>query len=80
MALPAAITQSNKGLCGCWFVVMGVEPGRLRLVGQVVALLANYCWVELDQLGPTGLSRLLCTGAPALVRAAKQLRWGIVSG
>ena len=55
---------------------MGVEPGRLRLVGQVVALLANYCWVELDQAGPTGLSRLLCTRRTRLGKSGQTIAVG----
>ena len=55
---------------------MGVEPGRLRLVGQVVALLANYCWVELDQVGPTGLSRLLCTRRTRLGKSGQTIAVG----
>ena len=40
---------------------MAVEPKPLRLSGLVVSLLANYCWVELDQPGSSGTTRLLCT-------------------
>ena len=45
----------------------------MRLMGQVVALLANYCWVELDQVGPTGLSRLLCTRRTRLGKSGQNI-------
>ena len=41
--------------------------------GQVVSLLANYCWVELDRPGPTGLSRLLCTRRSRLGKRGLQI-------
>lgn len=55
---------------------MGAEPGPLRLAGQVVALLANYCWVQLDQVGPTGLSRLLCTRRTRLGKSGQTIAVG----
>ncbi|MDA0717753.1 MAG: ribosome small subunit-dependent GTPase A [Cyanobacteria bacterium] len=55
---------------------MGVNPGPLRLLGQVSALLANYCWVELDQVGPTGLSRLLCTRRTRLGKSGQTIAVG----
>ena len=33
----------------------------VRRSGLVVALQANYCWVRLDEDGPGGVDRLLCT-------------------
>ncbi|MCP9806307.1 ribosome small subunit-dependent GTPase A [Cyanobium sp. T1B-Tous] len=55
---------------------MSAEAGRLRLPGQVVALLANYCWVELDRPGPTGLSRLLCTRRTRLGKSGQSIAVG----
>ena len=46
------------------------------MAGQVVALLANYCWVELDQVGPTGLSRLLCTRRTRLGKSGQTIAVG----
>jgi ribosome biogenesis GTPase / thiamine phosphate phosphatase len=42
----------------------------------VVALLANFCWVELDQLGPTGLGRLLCTRRTRLGKSGQTIAVG----
>ena len=41
--------------------------------GRVVALLANFCWVELDHPGPGGLSRLLCTRRSRLGKSGLQI-------
>jgi ribosome biogenesis GTPase len=41
--------------------------------GQVVSLLANYCWVQLDRPGPTGHSRLLCTRRSRLGKRGLQI-------
>jgi ribosome biogenesis GTPase len=49
---------------------MGAEPG------QVVALLANYCWVELDRAGPGGLGRLLCTRRTRLGKSGQTIAVG----
>lgn len=44
--------------------------------GLVVALLANYAWVALDQPGPGGLERLLCTRRTRLGKSGQQLLSG----
>ena len=44
--------------------------------GQVVALLANFCWVNLDQPGPAGQRRLLCTRRTRLVKSGQAIRVG----
>ncbi|MFM7548701.1 MAG: ribosome small subunit-dependent GTPase A [Cyanobacteriota bacterium] len=44
--------------------------------GQVVALLANFCWVELDQPGPRGRTRLLCTRRTRLGKSGLQICTG----
>ena len=41
--------------------------------GQVVSLLANYCWVQLDRPGPTGLTRLICTRRSRLGKRGLQI-------
>jgi ribosome biogenesis GTPase len=46
------------------------EPGRR---GQVVALLANYCWVQLDQPGPDDTNRLLCTRRTRLGKSGQTI-------
>lgn len=48
---------------------MGVETGRRP--GLVVALQANYCWVELDRPGPLGQQRLLCTRRTRLAKSGQ---------
>lgn len=42
-----------------------------RRAGLVVALQANYCWVSLDQPGPAGEERLLCTRRARLDRVGQ---------
>lgn len=49
---------------------MGAEA---RWPGQVVALLANYCWVQLERPGPEGQSRLLCTRRTRLAKSGQDL-------
>jgi ribosome biogenesis GTPase len=49
------------------------EPPRR---GQVVALLANFCWVSLDQPGPAGQQRLLCTRRTRLAKSGQAIRVG----
>jgi ribosome biogenesis GTPase len=53
---------------------MTVEPaaGQGR-PGLVVALQANYCWVELDQPGPQGQRRLLCTRRTRLAKSGQTI-------
>ena len=46
------------------------EPGRR---GRVVALLANYCWVQLDLPGPDGVRRLLCTRRTRLGKSGQTI-------
>jgi ribosome biogenesis GTPase len=46
------------------------EPGRR---GRVVALLANYCWVQLDLPGPDGMRRLLCTRRTRLGKSGQTI-------
>ncbi|MEX0588089.1 MAG: ribosome small subunit-dependent GTPase A [Cyanobium sp.] len=55
---------------------MAAEQGQAGLAGQVVALLANYCWVELDRAGPTGLSRILCTRRTRLGKSGQTIAVG----
>lgn len=59
---------------------MGADPGHTQAAqsqaGQVVALLANYCWVALDQTGPTGLTRLLCTRRTRLGKSGQTIAVG----
>ncbi len=55
---------------------MPTDPDRLRSPGQVVALLANYCWVELDRAGPAGRSRLLCTRRTRLGKSGQTIAVG----
>ena len=45
-------------------------------VGLVVALLANYAWVALDQPGPSGVERLLCTRRTRLGKSGQQILSG----
>ncbi len=44
--------------------------------GRVVALLANFCWVELDVPGPQGCTRLLCTRRTRLGKSGLQICTG----
>jgi len=44
--------------------------------GRVVALLANFCWVELDSPGPAGIHRLLCTRRTRLGKSGLQISSG----
>ena len=44
--------------------------------GLVVALLANYAWVALDQPGPGGVERLLCTRRTRLSKSGQQILSG----
>ena len=55
---------------------MAVEPKPLRLRGLVVSLLANYCWVELDQPGSSGTTRLLCTRRTRLGNSGQTIAVG----
>lgn len=48
------------------------EPVQAR-TGLVVALQANYCRVVLDQPGPTGLERLLCTRRTRLGKSGQHI-------
>ncbi|MGL6134811.1 MAG: ribosome small subunit-dependent GTPase A [Prochlorococcaceae cyanobacterium] len=41
--------------------------------GMVVALQANYCWVDLEQAGPGGLRRLLCTRRSRLAKGGQSI-------
>lgn len=42
----------------------------------MVAVLANFCWVELDRSGPQGLTRLLCTRRTRLGKSGLQICTG----
>jgi len=44
--------------------------------GRVVALLANFCWVELDNPGSGGITRLLCTRRTRLGKSGLQICTG----
>ena len=44
--------------------------------GRVVALLANFCWVELDSPGADGITRLLCTRRTRLGKSGLQICTG----
>lgn len=44
--------------------------------GRVVALLANFCWVVLDQPGPSAERRLLCTRRTRLGKSGQAIRVG----
>ena len=46
------------------------EQGRR---GRVVALLANYCWVQLDKPGPDAIRRLLCTRRTRLGKSGQSI-------
>jgi ribosome biogenesis GTPase / thiamine phosphate phosphatase len=50
-----------------------VEPAAS---GRVVALLANFCWVELDSPGPGHTTRLLCTRRTRLGKSGLQICTG----
>jgi ribosome biogenesis GTPase / thiamine phosphate phosphatase len=54
---------------------VAADPGAQgRLAnGLVVALQANYCWVELEQPGPGGLQRLLCTRRTRLAKGGQSI-------
>jgi ribosome biogenesis GTPase len=54
---------------------MGAE-GSASAPGLVVALLANYAWVALDQPGPGGVERLLCTRRTRLSKSGQQILSG----
>jgi ribosome biogenesis GTPase len=41
--------------------------------GRVAALLANFCWVELDSPGPGAITRLLCTRRTRLGKRGVQI-------
>ena len=51
---------------------MGPEPRP----GLVVALLANYCWVQLDEPGADGVERLLCTRRTRLGKSGQSIHVG----
>ena len=44
------------------------------LPGLVVAMVANFCWVALDQAGPGGVERLLCTRRTRLGKSGRHAR------
>jgi len=48
---------------------MAAEP----LPGLVVALVANFCWVQLDQPGADGVERLLCTRRTRLGKSGQSI-------
>ncbi|MBM5800862.1 MAG: ribosome small subunit-dependent GTPase A [Cyanobacteria bacterium K_DeepCast_35m_m2_023] len=50
-----------------------VEPPRRA---RVVSLLANFCWVVLDQPGPAGQRRLLCTRRTRLGKSGQAIHVG----
>lgn len=54
---------------------MGAEASA-SAPGLVVALLANYAWVALDQPGPGGVARLLCTRRTRLGKSGQQILSG----
>jgi len=49
------------------------EPAAAGRSGLVVALQANYCWVVLDQPGPEGQRRLLCTRRTRLGKSGQRI-------
>ena len=49
----------------------GASPAGVK--GRVVALEANYCRVQLDQPGPHGVVRLLCTRRTRLAKIGLQV-------
>lgn len=49
----------------------GVQGGTAD--GLVVALQANYCWVELEAPGPGGQQRLLCTRRTRLAKGGQSI-------
>ena len=50
-----------------------MAEARSRRSGLVVALQANYCWVVLDQPGPEGQERLLCTRRTRLGKSGQRI-------
>ncbi|MFQ6539578.1 ribosome small subunit-dependent GTPase, partial [Aphanothece stagnina RSMan2012] len=53
---------------------MASDPAAPSAVaGLVVALQANYCWVELDHPGPGGELRLLCTRRTRLGKSGQTI-------
>lgn len=46
---------------------------RTSQSGLVMALQANYCWVELDEPGPAGQVRLLCTRRTRLAKSGQSI-------
>jgi ribosome biogenesis GTPase len=54
---------------------MAADPGPPAAVasGLVVALQANYCWVELEPSGPGGRLRLLCTRRTRLAKGGQSI-------
>ena len=50
-------------------LAMAVEA----LPGLVVAMVANFCWVALDQAGPAGVERLLCTRRTRLGKSGQTI-------
>lgn len=52
----------------------GARPAGVK--GRVVALEANYCRVQLDQPGPHGVVRLLCTRRTRLAKIGLQVSVG----
>ena len=51
------------------WLLMEAESRR----GQVVSLLANFCWVALEKLGPQGQERLLCTRRTRLGKSGQTI-------
>ena len=51
----------------------GPAVGARVRPGLVVALQANYCWVVLDQPGPAGCTRLLCTRRTRLAKSGQMI-------
>ncbi len=49
------------------------KPAALWRSGLVVALQANYCWVELERSGPGEPNRLLCTRRTRLAKAGQTI-------
>jgi len=54
----------------------GAGGGPASVRGRVVALEANYCRVQLDQPGPHGTLRLLCTRRTRLAKTGVQVSVG----
>lgn len=53
-----------------------VAESPVSASGLVVSLLANYAWVVLDQPGPQGVERLLCTRRTRLGKSGQQILSG----